>query len=298
MFDITLAKQILTNASGYEHLISIFESIRTQPEKEVRVNFKDCEQIDANLCAVLGSLFDQLLKEGFKLWLGFPKDNLVRHALSRNNFFSAFDPETFPLDPENFIEYRKFKPGEMEAFKTYLDNQLMKKQKFPKHTYLVGKRIRESILEIFVNAETHGKCSYIYSCGEYHENGATPILDMTIVDRGFTIPSTVNEYVSRRHWQTYDACGAIRWALVEGNTTKTNEPGGLGFSILMEFLKLNEGEMQIVSGNGMVEFKKGNLYNYTLTKPFEGTIVNMRFNFDDSHKYRLVSEKVDINNLL
>lgn len=191
----------------------------------------------------------------------------------------------------------RFMPEEGDEFKSYIDTQLMHKQKFPSHTQKAGRLIQESIMEIFVNAVSHGECSYVYSCGEYDKTKKPPCLDMTIVDRGHSIPFNVNRFITHRNWQALSPCQAIRWALEDGNTTK-DIPGGLGLSTLMDFLRLNQGAMQIVSGLGMVEYRNNQLTDYELSKSFDGTIVNMEFNFDDDKNYRLANEQVDLSNLL
>lgn len=279
-------------------MVDVHDEIVKQDDSEVTLVFGNCKHIDANLSAVLGSLLDNLQAQGYEMWLSHPKDEKVRDNLSRNNFFSAFNPDCHNNeDTENFIEYRKFTPDQSSQFKSYIETQLMRKQKFPAHTEEAGRLIQESIMEIFVNAVSHGECSYVYSCGEYDDTKTPPCLDMTIVDLGHSIPCRVNDFMTRRHWQPMTHCEAIRWALVDGHTTKSI-PGGLGLSTLLEFLRLNRGSMQIVSGLGMVEFRAGRLYDYVLTKPFEGTIVNMEFNFNDNKNYRLASERVDLANLL
>lgn len=297
MFQVILSKSIRTDTIGYQHLIDIYDKIKGQPDKEARLVFGQCEHIDANLSAVLGSLLDELKSLGYSLWLSQPTSAQVRDNLSRNNFFSAFNPFYIPEDTENFIEYKKFGPEESGNFKSYIDTQLMHKQKFPAHTQKAGSLIQESIMEIFVNAVSHGECSHVYSCGEYDESKTPPCLDMTIVDRGHTIPQKVNDFISHRNCPPLSHCQAIRWALKDGNTTK-DIPGGLGLSTLMEFLYLNHGAMQIVSGLGMVEYRDNKLSDYNLSKPFDGTIVNMEFNFNDDKNYRLVSEPIDKSNLL
>lgn len=297
MYYVIFSKNIRTDVKGYQHLADVYNKILKQEDKDVTIVFDDCEHIDANLSAVLGSLLDDLKSQGFVLWLTHPSNSAVRDNLSRNNFFSAFNPECNKEDTENFIEYRKFKPEESGDFKSYIETQLMQKQKFPAHTEKAGRLIQESIMEIFVNAVSHGECEFVYSCGEYDGTKTPPCLDMTIVDRGHTIPFKVNDYNTRRSWQALEPCDAIRWALMEGNTTKSI-PGGLGLSTLMEFIQLNQGALQIVSGLGMVEFRNGRMSDYQLSRAFDGTIVNMEFNFDDDKNYRLADEPVDLSNLL
>lgn len=297
MYYVSLSKNISTDTKGYQHLIDVYDNIMAQGDKDATLVFDRCVHIDANLSAMLGSLLDDLKVKGYNLWLTHPKSDKVRDNLSRNNFFSAFNPDYIAEDTENFIEYKKFSPEDSETFKSYIESQLMQKQRFPAHTKRAGSLIQESIMEIFVNAVCHGECSYVYSCGEYDDTKTPPCLDMTIVDRGHTIPSKVNDFFVRKSLRPVDPCEAIRWALREGTTTKSI-PGGLGLPALMEFLKLNQGAMQIVSGYGMVEYRNDRLYDYKLSKSFDGTIVNMEFNFDDDKNYILASEQVDLSNLL
>lgn len=297
MYHTTLTPTIKTDVAGYQHLIDIYEGVLGQGDKKVTLHFDSCRHFDANLSAVLGALLDDLLARGYELWLSAPQCAEVRNCLSRNNFFSAFNPDYAREDTENFIEYRRFRPDESGDFKAYIDSGLMRKQRFPAHTKRAGRMIQESILEIFVNAVSHGECDYVYSCGEYDGSKTPPVLDMTIVDRGHSIPSRVNDFMKRHSWQILSHCQAIRWALMDGNTTK-NIPGGLGLSILMDFLKMNRGSMQIVSGSGMVEYRSGILRDFELPEAFDGTIVNMEFNFDDDNNYRLADEHLDLSNLL
>ncbi|MDE6794321.1 MAG: hypothetical protein K2J63_03340, partial [Muribaculaceae bacterium] len=294
---LNLKEAVRSNAEGFSYLIDIYDNIKSQEDREVLLVFDHCQHIDANLAAMLGSILDDLTDKGFKIQLTRPSVCQVRDSLSRNRFFRAFNPECDATDTENFIEYRKFSSYESEAFKSYIDTQLIKKQRFPAHTEQAGYHIRESIMEIFVNAVFHGECTYVYSCGEYHPHKTPPCLDMTIVDRGNTIPFKVNSFITKRGWQPLSPCEAIRWALKEGNTTK-DIPGGLGLADLMEFLKLNQGALQIVSGSGMVEYQDGELKNFKLIKPFSGTVVNMEFNFNDDKNYRLADEPIDLLNLL
>jgi hypothetical protein len=110
---------------------------------------------------------------------------------------------------------------------------------------------------------------------------------MTIVDMGKTIKANVNDYLKTN----LTGCDAIQWALVDGNTTKTgNVPGGLGLSIIFEFIKLNKGKVQIVSADGYWEYRKGETEYKLFENPFPGTIVNIEFNLDDSDYYQLVEE--------
>lgn len=298
MHHIHISPTIKADASGYASLVELHEQIQALPGNVVMLHMLESRVFDANLSAVLGASLDTLVANGFEIYIEPPRDQAIKTSLIRNRFLPTYDGSVSATDPENFIAYRRFEYDSHDDFKEYIDTQLMRKQRFPRHTELAGLMIQESIMEIFVNAVHHGECAYVYSCGEYVATGIPPTLDMTIVDRGHSIPLKVNSYLAGKAPGTVlSDCDAIHWALKDGNTTK-DIPGGLGLSSLLEFLTLNHGAMQIVSGTGMIEFTDGQFSNQTLPRPFPGTIVNMKFNFNDNNNYRLHTEDVNIENLL
>lgn len=67
-------------------------------------------------------------------------------------------------------------------------------------------------------------------------------------------------------------------------------PGGLGLDIIFEFIKLNNGKIQIISSDGYWEYRKGNTETSIFTDYFPGTIANIEFNLDDSSIYALKEE--------
>ena len=283
-----------TNSLGYEFIAELYLSISSQDIKDISIDFSSCSCIDGNLAAALGAIFDRLESEGFHIMLSFPRDKQVRRILSRNHFLRAWNVQTNTEDRESYVEYKKFESKDSDTFKKYIDDNLLHKQNFPRHTTRVAEHIIENIYEIYVNAITHGETEYVYSCGEYKDNTRT--LEMTIVDCGQTIPENVNNFFKVKQMETKDACSTIEWAFVEGNTTKSN-PGGLGLAILQHFIELNNGAIQVVSGQGMIEIKGKKVEQFLLDLEFPGTIVNMKFNFDDNNKYSMTSE-IDKNNLL
>ena len=122
------------------------------------------------------------------------------------------------------------------------------------------------------------------------------MLDITFINLGTTVVDNVNSYLQKRNQPLLTSCNALKWAFKEGNTTKPI-PGGLGLSILEEFIAKNEGAIQMVSGDAMLEIEKGNTKDILLEKDFSGTIVNVEFNCSDTKRYSLIEEQVDLGNL-
>lgn len=73
-------------------------------------------------------------------------------------------------------------------------------------------------------------------------------------------------------------------------------PGGLGLSVLTEFIKLNEGKFQIISDDGFYELGTSERAEF-LDNPFPGTIVNMEFLTNDFHSYDLGSELCNLDEI-
>jgi hypothetical protein len=295
-YEVKIAERVLTDEKGYSHLVSVYNEIMSSEHSDVEVNFVPCTYFEANLGSVLGSLLDKALLQGKTIWVKPPSKPGVRRSLSRIGFLSAFDVLTSTQDRETFIPYTRFPLSESQRFKKYIEDYLIQKQQFPHHTKRAGNYILESIFEVFANALTHGNCSHVYCCGEYHPNKNPAVLDMTIVDCGQTIVGNVNKFIAKRGGEGKSPVEAIEWAFAEGHTTK-DVPGGIGLWQLQEFIKLNSGSLQIVSDKGMVEFQKGTRHSIEMKQAFPGTIVNMAFNFNDDKIYHM-SNEINMNDLL
>lgn len=295
---ITIPDYLRSNQEGFNFLSSLFGYYPNENSERLSIDFSKCRNFSGNLAAALGAILDELTARGFAVFLSRPKGEGVRKTLGRIRFLQAWLVETTVEDKENYIEYKRFEStGSPDDFKSYVDYGLIKKQKFPLHTEGVAASIVENIYEIFVNAITHGESKYVYSCGEYKREAG--MLEMTIVDCGVSIPENVNTFLSSKNLQTLETCDAIKWAFVSGNTTK-DHTGGLGLAILKEFIEMNKGAIQVVSGYGMIEYKDGMVDTKNLEVPFAGTVVNMKFNFNDKMKYCLTTEveNLNINDLL
>lgn len=294
--DYSLPPKIENNEAGFNFFATLYEDLKKYGSA-VNVDFRTCSCFEGNLAAILGAVFDLLVSEGVEILLIPPRNNSVKKSLGRNHFFRAWSINTGVEDKENYIDYRSFDINATQEFKEYVNTELINKQKFPAHTEKVGRFIVDNIYEIYANATMHGDAKKVTCCGEYDD--VAHILHMTIVDCGRTIQDNVNEYLTRRSEKEVQADEAIKWAFVEGNTTKS-ETGGLGLAQLKQFIRMNNGSLDIISGNGWVSLRGQEEQSYMLKSAFPGTIVNLNFNFDDQDYYYMSSEKqpIDINNIL
>ena len=70
-------------------------------------------------------------------------------------------------------------------------------------------------------------------------------------------------------------------------------PGGLGLKLLREFVRLNEGRIQIVSDRGYWECDTNGENAVRMEQSFPGTVVNLEINTADTKSSYLKSERAD-----
>ena len=283
-------QSIKSDFDGYNTLVDFCNITDDLLFDDLTLDFSKTKWLEANLTAILGAILNKTQSELNNLKI----ENLqgsIKELFSRNHFLSHFGGLKIPDYYDTTIKYRKFKITEEKLFKEYLDTELLSKKAMPNMSVLLKKKVNESIFEIFNNAVLHGNCRNVFSCGQYYP--AKNKLDFTIVDLGKTIKANVNEYV-RKYFSGEDA---IKWAVAEGHTTKRGQiPGGLGLSLIREFIEKNTGKIQIVSADGYWEQKEGVETGKRFVQAFPGTIVNLEFNIADQSHYCLLSE-IDKENI-
>lgn len=282
--EINLPIRIQSNDIGYTSLIRIFNTCEKKKNSNIFFNFKNLNFFEANLCSIFGCILEKLKENNCNyFFIGMRKS--VEDIFNKNNFLTHYlDFKKIEDDFNTTIKYESFhRTKEDDAYETYIHDELISKNGFPKMSEKLTIKILENIFEIFVNAKTHGRCEYIHACGQLFPNMINKPLNFTIVDLGINIKENVNSSLI----ENLTSCEAIEWAMIEGNTTKINEPGGLGFSVIFQFIKLNKGKFEVISSDGYYNFSDGTVKTRILECEFPGTIINFTFNLDDENSYTL-----------
>lgn len=290
---IKIPKDIKSELKGYDYIITWINEYKDVRDCEITFDFVNVTFIEANLCALIGAIFEILESNNNRINV-INIHPQVERILRKNEFLVNFGYEKINDDYGTSLTYKKFTPTDDIGFNNYIQNELLLKKGFPSLSHKLRKEILRNIFEIYENARTHGDCDYIHTCGQFFPKRIDKPLHFTIVDKGINIKQNVSNY----HGYEYDASEAIEWAMVKGHTTKRgNTSGGLGLSVIFEFIKLNEGKIQVISSDGFYEYKNGASVTHKLNSPFEGTIVNIKFNLTDQNHYLLTSEVDDFENI-
>lgn len=283
MIDYPVTGSFSSNYNGFNKLTKMLNELNQLEFETIQLNFKNCTWFEANLCALLGATINQLQNNlNWVQLVNIPPS--IEKIFSKNHFLSYFGETPVSDFYKTTIKYRRYKPAEEILFKKYLDEELLSKNDMPQMSQTIEQKINESIFEIFVNSCTHGETEFVFSCGQYFPNKQPdPRIDFTIVDLGKTIKKNVSDFLKK----DVSATNALIWATSERNTTKTGSvPGGLGLKLIQEFLRLNNGEMQIASENGFWQLSKNSTtFTKTMENSFPGTIVNLEININDKNYY-------------
>lgn len=239
---------------------------------------------DANMSAVLGAILYKAGRGPNTVWIsGLSRD--VKNILAKNGFLSNYGSAPVRDTHGTTILYKRFEPTDERFFAEYIDTHLRGKG-MPTMSPALRKKFMESVFEVFSNARIHSRTELgIYSCGQFFPKKGR--LDFSVADLGIGIPANLRETMGI----DLPDEEAIQWVLEERRTTKTGSvPGGIGLKLLREFIKMNSGRMQIISGSGYWESGRNGETFRAFQAAFPGTIVNMEFNTADEKSYRLKSE--------
>lgn len=279
-------RQIKSDFWGYNYLCDLYNQSQQCHNQTIVFDFSQIDFMEANLCALIGALFEKLESNGNTIGI----ENIphkLSNILRRNTFLTSYGYSELIDGYDTSLKYQRLNPKEDYIFYGYI-RQLFSKPGFPSLSNRLGNEIAKNIFELYENARTHGRCNYIHACGQFFPRDPKKPLHFTIVDRGITIKENVSSFLERE----ISASEAIQWAMVSGNTTK-REVGGLGLGLIFEFIKRNKGKIHIVSSDGYYEFSNGQVITKRLTAPFGGTLINLSFNLNDKHYYWLKEESLD-----
>jgi hypothetical protein len=273
---------------GFSQISALATRLKTYEFSSIDLDMREMTWCDGNMCAPLGAslyLISRTLNEISLLNLPAPVESL----LSKNGFLTNYGRARRVDTYGSTIQYRRFEPQDDRVFSYYIDEQFRNKA-IPEMSLALRKKFLEALMEIFSNAAIHSETVMgIFACGQYYH--LQHRLDFTIADLGIGMRRNLMDKIGLQ----LPAEEAISWAMEGSNTTKTGPiPGGLGLKLLREFIRLNNGRLQVVSDAGYWEqHPDGRVDRIKMDSRFPGTVVNIEINTADQKSYALSNEQDD-----
>lgn len=285
---VVSAVQLKNTKAAYQSLSQLCYDFSVLNNTTVNVDFANVTFIAGNFFSIIGCIFGTFsANNNLKITITNLRPEIA-DVMSKNGFSKYFhNIETKKELPDSVIPYQVFHNHEIDIFKKHITVHLLQHTGMPKMSNALQTRITDNLLEIFGNVHDHSIQSLVYSCGQYFPRNK--MLRFSIVDIGTTIHKNVKDFF-QESGKIFSG-NALRWAMVRGHSTRRiPEPGGLGFSLILEFIKLNKGTFSLISGSEGYEYKHEKETFFDLFYPFSGTIVTISFYLGDHSSYCLKSE--------
>jgi hypothetical protein len=260
-----------SDPAGYEHLAAGYAGFEAEWFEDLQFDFSQCPFFEAHLAAGLGALFTLLISQGNRV--GFRGLTPKVETILRKNRFLVAAGKAPKLDTYGTtVRYQRFNAGEARGFAMYLDKRLFSMPELPAMVPPLRKAIARSLLEVFQNAETHGRSPHgVFSCGQFYPRQDR--IAFTIVDTGIGFAGSLRaEGIPIR-----DDLAALQGVVEQGYTSRRLTTGGLGIRLLQRYLEQTKGSLEIVSHRGYWRSAGGKNTFANLQHRFPGTLVNIEF---------------------
>jgi signal transduction histidine kinase len=277
--------KINDNQTDFFYLFHLWTLIN-EAKEDIRIDFSNCKFLRQNAVAMLGGLKRLADQKGVEVVFDWGTLNRSVEVNLRKNGFLATFSNAYWSATGNSIPYREDKTDDSDSYIEYLKTEWLY-HGWVNISPLLRDAISSKVYEIYRNAFDHGLSPVgTFSCGQYYPN--LNELRLTMVDFGIGIPSEVRRYLKSPNLCAKDA---LKWAFKEGNTTKpsADHGRGLGLGILKEFIKANNGILEIYSNDGYVKITKNSEEFNNIDYYFGGTVFNITIICDETY-YCLASE--------
>lgn len=290
--EILIPKTIYSTFESYNNLLRLFNRYTIHNNvNRIIMNFQKNTWFDANLLPLLYAYVILGASHGVKSSYDNDFSCPFHKVLIRNGFAKyCFNLEYKPKNSETVVPFKVFQSNNTYGFGAYIDAEITRY--FPIMENRVKRDLSIFIQELFGNAQIHSGCSEVYTCGQYYYQKHK--MDFTIVNLGTTIGENVIPFLTEKHKKLPD--NNISWAVQPEHSTKRINSGGMGLSLMQEFIYHNNGKYQIVSGNEFWELNHKFINEKTFPYSFPGTLINIEIDQNDTsyYKYR---EKISMDNI-
>ncbi len=282
---IILPGYISNDLVGYSSLTEIANRVVHFNNMDITIDMSYTTWFSANLCSLLGAILSDLSYKNNRITFKPSVNDKVRRIIEENGFGQHYFNMNTPLK-SSAISFKKFNTTDVERIKIYIENDLLNRWELPVMSDLAKKNILKTIFEVFENARMHSGSSTVFACGQCYP--LKEKVDFTIVDFGVTIKENVFSFLNSNKLSLPHT--AIEWAMMEENTTKNDTSGGLGFTLLQDFIRQNNGKLQIYSDNEFWELSNGKINKQITAHTLKGTLVNLEINMNDTERYVMSDE--------
>jgi hypothetical protein len=275
---IRLDKEYRQSFNSIEKIVEIQNRILTSKCNRIVVDITQTSFISDALMILIASL-PEFSKTGSKMIsLRHTRNNeKMLKTLNNQGIFQYYKVDGMGKGKEDSISFCKLQSMQ-DSEKLVRKIMQLAPVEFSEKAYAT---IYSKLYEIFINAETHGKNAIGTFCnGTMNKNSNQFVF--SIYDCGIGITQNVNNYLK----EDLTPRKAIEWALTRGNSTLVSDfPRGAGFTLLEDFVNLNNGKMTLCSDSIVCKMQNGQRIYHDLKNSIKGTLFIMNITADREYIY-------------
>lgn len=268
-----IPRDLQSTPSCFKLLIDFYRQFIGAKDKKIFLDFSQIQFLDANMTAFLDAVIYRLKSDCNHEFYVDGKDIEARFEIFKRNGFLRNGTEQYSSfgNNESSIKLTRFSSEDDEGYYGYLDGQLFDHKAF-RNLPKIKEDLINQFLEVFSNIHHHAQTKDpVFACGQYYPQ--KKLLKFTLVDLGVGFLDPISKFTKN---QVIEPDQAILWAL-DGNTTKTDQPGGLGLSSIKSYCEKNGHSFQIITDGYCWGNKLGSLSLKELSH-FPGTTITLEFN--------------------
>ena len=290
--ELRLAVPTIRSKADFANLVPIRKAIPRGAK--IVLDFSICRSLPLNAILFLGGLVALIRAEGGSVrileatlqpWMleHLTKNGMLTHLGAHNR--------SGVIGELPFEHYKTQDPGKIMW---YLENRWL-----GIGAVQLSPNLRDAIAgnawEVYANAFEHSESPIgVVHSGSFDRDKHKLLL--SVMDFGIGIPESVQRF---RPDRLIHPGGALRWAFLDGTSTRAEAVGyrgGLGLHTLKEFIRINRGLLEVFSNYGYARITSSGEAYRRQTFNFPGTLIHISLSADErfycfeeeAHKYRSV----------
>ena len=261
--EIVIPQKLTNNFQGVVFFTEMYHKTRKCYGEKITLNFEDTKVFESNLFSALGCVIASLEQKKNKLRFEGIQEPIANLFKTKNLVNGAAKKDLW----KHLVKCQKFTNANEDALSEYLESKIFPERPDISLNQHLKMAIQLCVAEVFRNAFAHSNCRELFISHYYSVYNKK--LFVSVVNKGKSIPDLL---------AGKDPIRSLEWAVENGNTTAKDDHSGIGLYTIRQFVKQNQGKIQIMSGHGVWKQVKHRTFSKEYEKAFPGSLITLEFN--------------------
>lgn len=271
--------RIYTNVAGLHQIEKFYQRAKIYSDTKINIGVREMQWIDGNMSAMLGAALYRLHQEqNLSFTISFEDVKKKFPILFQNGLISTDAILLQHNAKTSTIPFKSFLPDDKDGFIKYVMEKLLVHDGMPEFKPTAMEKLLDDLAELCCNINLHSQTTEpFFVCGQYYPTVGKVIFTVTDIGKGF-----LPKIMTKTDGQISTSQEAILWA-IDGNSSKTDAPGGIHLNKMKDFFLGHEGHMHIITGDAYYSTQHANNEDRPngiakVDQQFMGSTIHLVFN--------------------